>query len=199
MTKSFFTKIILLVTLLSQQSCLTKALWRGNYYDENISQFFIGSDGRYIALIGGAYHYVLTDNSGIFRKVLSLKQKGILAVDASKSSFDLDGNNNIQGKIVIKGPHSLLPIEDIMALQTSGIYPDRSDNVVISINLSGRRYAAKYLNPQIVRNSTSYRIKVYYNDAGLVKGVGKAAITPVTVAADAVLLIGKVVIGVFEL
>ena len=195
----FLTKILLILCLFVQQSCLTKALWSGKFYDENITQFFVGSDGRYVALLGSSYHYVLTDNSGIFKTILSLKQKGVLSVDQGKTSFDLDKNNNIKGKIVIHGPHSLLPTEDIVALQALGISPKSDDEVVISVKLTGRRYAAKYLNSEIVRSDTSYKFKVYYDDPSLVRGVGKAAVTPITVAADAVLLIGKVVVGVFEL
>jgi len=197
--RSFIIKMMLMLVMFSQQSCLTKALWQGSYYDENITQFFVGADGRYVALLGSSYHYVLTDNSGVFRSVLALKQKNVLSVDQDKTVFELDSNNNVKGTIILKGPYSLLPTEDILALQSRGIYPDRSDNVVISIKLTGRRYAAKYLNPEVVRSDTSYRFKVYYSDPSLVKGVGKAAITPITVAADAVLLIGKVMVGAFDL
>ncbi len=198
--RKIFIKLCLLATiLLTQQSCVTKALWRGGSYEENITQFFVGADGRYIALLGVSYHYVLSDNSGVFRKILALKQKGVLSVNKTKTSLTLDSNNNVSGTLVLSGPHSLLPIEDVMSLQSIGIYPDRQDNITISVKLTGRRYAAKYLNSEISRSDTSFKFKVYYSDSNLVKGVGKLAITPVTVAADAVLLIGKVMVSAFEL
>ncbi len=45
----------------------------------------------------------------------------------------------------MKGPFSLLPPEDIYKFQALGIAPDKNDNLTITVRLSGRRYAARYL------------------------------------------------------
>ena len=37
-------------------------------------------------------------------------------------------------------------------------------------------------------------IRIYYHDYALMKGVGKAAVTPITMTLDAIMLIGKVMV-----
>jgi hypothetical protein len=185
----------LIASLLLTTSCITKALWGHKSYDEEIKQFYVGADGRYVVLVAPEYHYIFTDNSGILREILSLKQQGILTL-SQKTFLNVDENNNIAGDVILEGPHDLLPQEDMIKLQLLGLSPDKNNNIVIRMSLTGRRYSARYLNQSQSSNlNNSYRIKVYYtDDIGFAEGVGKAAITPVAVTLDAVLLIGKVAI-----
>ena len=64
--------LILLLALIFQTSCITQYIWGDKSYTEEIEQFFVGSDGRSIALIGSKYHYVFSDNSGLLKNFLSL-------------------------------------------------------------------------------------------------------------------------------
>ena len=191
----------LVITLLLS-SCITKSLWGDKSYEERIDKFFAGSDGRYVVLIGTDYHYVFTDNSGVLKIILSLGQKGILTLNREKTHLKLDSNNDVKGFFVIEGPFSILPPEDIAALWSVGLKPNTKDELSIRIKLEGRRYSAKYLGDNFQNSSninTSYKIPIYYSDSSLVKGVGKAAVTPIAVTLDAVLLIGKIVIYPFSL
>lgn len=194
MLKKLLINSFLCATLLMQASCVTKYLWGDKHYEEKIEQFFVGADGRYVVLVGSNYHYIFTDSSGVLKDVLMLKQRGILTFSVEKSYLKLNSNNDLNGYIVLEGPFDLLPMEDIGLLQSRGFRPNKENEISIKINLSGRRYQAKYLGQGATGMSTSYMIPVYYSDSGLVKGVGKAAITPVAVTLDAVLLIGKVVV-----
>lgn len=193
MSRKILHSLILCLTALMLSSCVTSYMWGDKKYDEKIDQFFIGADGRYVVFVSPEYHYIFTDNSGNLARILSLKQKNILTINKKKSHLKLDSNNDIKGPLVFEGPFSILPVEDIAALQSMGFRPDKRDNVSIKLELTGRRYAAKYVGQSSVLE-TNNQISIYYNDSGLVKGMGKAAITPVTVTLDAVLLIGKIVV-----
>ncbi len=189
------TTALLISSLFLLSSCITKALWGSKSYDEEIKQFYVGVDGRYVVLVAPEYHYIFTDNSGSLRQILSLKQKGILT-PSSKTFLEVDNNNNLKGDIILEGPFDLLPQEDMIKLQLLGFLPDGNNNIKIKMSLTGRRYSARYINqaPSAELNN-SYTIKVYYQDEiGFVEGVGKAAITPVAVTLDAALFIGKVAI-----
>ena len=192
-------KYFLCAALLFLTSCLTQALWGDSSYEENIEQFFVGADGRYVVLVGEKFHYVFAENSGIFKEILSLKQKGVLTINNRKSHLKLEENNDVKGEIVIEGPFSVLPIEDIGVLTSLNLRPNREDLLSVKIKVAGRRYASRYLGQGLVPLTTSNKIVIYYNDSGLIKGVGKAAVTPIAVTLDAVLLIGKVVIAPLSL
>jgi hypothetical protein len=194
MKNKIIINFLLCASLLFSTSCVTKAIWGDKSYDENVEQFFVGSDGRYVVLIGEKYHYIFTDDSGLFKTILMLRQKGILTLDTNKSHLKVDGNNNINGNFTISGPYSILPPSDIKTLRGLGFSGDKDDEVSIKIKLSGRRYAAKYIGQNTAVTNVAYTIPIYYNDSGVIKDVGKAAITPVAVTLDAVLLIGKIVI-----
>ncbi len=196
--KKKFTKFCFAIFLaIILPSCtITKALWGDKSYEEVIKQFLVGSDGRYVALISPNYHYVFSDNSGVLKGILSLSQKGVLTIDTEKTYIKLHENNEVKGYITITGPFSVLPENDKYILTGIGIAPDKKDYISVKIDLSGRRYLSKYLgHNQSNESSNTYKISIHYDESsGLVKGVGKAAVTPIAVTLDAVLLIGKVVV-----
>ena len=184
--------------MLLTASCVTKALWRDKSYEETIQQFYVGADGRYVALIGAEYHYIFTDNSGLLKLIVSLRQKDVLTVNEDKSNLKLDVNNNVDGYIVMEGPFYALPPEDMATLNGAGFFPDR--DLSIKINLKGRRYLSKYIgeNQPLSNSHSIQKIRIYYGGEGVAKNIGKAAITPITVTIDAVLLIGKVALAPFD-
>lgn len=195
--KNSWLILSLLVVTLCTSSCVTKALWGNKYYQERISQFYVGSDSRYIVLIGPKYHYVLTDVTGNLRNILSLKQRGILTISDRKSYVKLESNNTLSGSITFTGPFSILPRTDMYKLQSIGINPNSDDEVEVNIKVRGRRYVARYLGSR-PSAATSQILKVYYSDSTLVKGVGKAAVTPIAVTLDAAILLGKVAFAPFK-
>jgi len=171
-------------------------LWGELSYQENISQFLVGADGRYVALVGLDYHYVFSDRDGLLKEVLALHQKRVLSIDVQRTYLKLERNNDIKGHIVISGPFSILPPQDKIKLVSLGIRPDENDNVIIRINLAGKRYLSRYLGHNASRSiTTAYVIPIYYDKrSSLTKDVGKIAVTPIAVTLDAVLLIGKIVV-----
>jgi hypothetical protein len=195
-------RIILCISLLTLSSCtVTKILWGNKSYQETVSQFLVGADGRYVALIGTGYHYVFSDSSAKLKEILALNQKGTLRINTEKTYLKLDGNNDITGDLVISGPFDILPVEDKIRLNSLGFKEDKNGNITVKINLLGKRYLSKYLGHNTASTTgNSYVITVYYKgDSNIAKDVGKVAVTPIAVTLDAVLLIGKVVVAPFSL
>lgn len=190
-------KILLLAILFIQTSCVTKALWGDKHYQEKVNQFLVGTDGRYVVLVGDNYHYIFTDNSGALKAILSLG-RNVVKVITKETRLKLDGNNNIEGDLVMGGSAAELTPYELQTLRSVGVYPDRYNDLMIRMNVSGRRYAAKYIGNQ-QQTSTPQVVNIYYRNSNVIKDVGKVAVTPIAVGVDAVLLIGKVVIKVFEL
>lgn len=188
---NFFAKILLILLLVFTNSCITKAIWGNKSYVEEIGQFYVGNDGRYIVLIGPNYHYVFTDNSGMLTNIMSLEQRGILTINDKETYIKLEDDNSLSGYITFKGPYSVLPTTDMYKLQSLGIYPNKENDAVVKISVMGRRYVARDLGFKTPTASNFIRVR-YKKDTSLFGGVGKAAITPVAVTLDAVLLIGKV-------
>ena len=117
LTRKSLINIFLCFTLLVTSSCtITKYVWGSKHYQEHINQFLVGSDGRYVALVGEEYHYVFSDNSGTLKNILSLNQRGILVMNVQKSYLKLEQDNNITGHIIIEGPFSILPKQDKTSL-----------------------------------------------------------------------------------
>ncbi len=197
--KKFWLRLFLCCTLLTQSSCLTQYVWGDKSYEDDIEQFFVAADGRSIALIGTKYHYVFLDKSAMLRNILSLKQKSILTINTKKTHLKLDSNNNISGDFVLEGPASILPREDLRALESWGFKKNDDDLITVKLKLNGRRYAPRYLSQNVAKLNEFYTLQIYYSDSNVVKDVGKVAITPVAVTLDAVILIGKAVVYPFSL
>lgn len=192
-------KILIISTLFCLTSCLTNFLWGARTYREEITQFYVGADGRYVVLMGPQYHYVFTDNSGTLREVISLQKGGVLTL-AEDTTFELDSNNNVSGEIVLSGPADLLSAQDAFKMQALGFIPNSKNQLNIKMKLQGRRYSARYLSGVDSQPVKRYYITINYRqETGVAESVGKAAITPVAMTLDAALLIGKVVIYPFTL
>ncbi|MBU6140534.1 MAG: hypothetical protein KGP29_03120 [Proteobacteria bacterium] len=191
------TKLFLVVLLFAQSSCVTKALWGDKSYQERVNQLFLGTDGRYVVLVGEKYHYIFADNSGMLKVILPIKQRNALIIRSQDTFLKLTSENEANGELVLYGAASALTPEELQALGSFGVRPNNG-NIFVTVNLLGRRYAAKYLNQNFSRLENSQEITVYYRDSNLVKNVGKIAVTPIAVGLDAVLLIGKVALIPFE-
>lgn len=192
-------KILIISTLLCLTSCLTNFLWGARTYREEITQFYVGADGRYVVLMGPQYHYVFSDNSGVLKEVIALQKGGLLAL-APDTTLELDSNNNVSGEVVLTGNVDLISAQDAFKLQSLGFIPNSRNDIKVKMNLQGRRYSARYLSGVSSETVKRYYITINYREAvGVADGVGKAAITPVAMTLDAALLIGKVVIYPFTL
>jgi hypothetical protein len=192
------TRLFLVLILFLQSSCVTQALWGDKSYEEKITQFFVGSDGRYVVLVGEKYHYIFADNSGVLKVILSSGRNNALTIKADQSYLKLTSGNEVKGDLVMGGPSTLLSAEDLQALERLGVRKNAKGDLLVYINLSGRRYAAKYLGDGLSSSNTMQVITIYYRDSNLVKNVGKVAVTPIAVGLDAVLLIGKVALLVLN-
>lgn len=197
--KRVLKSLLLISLLLFQTSCVTKALWGDKQYKEKITQFLVGNDGRYVVFVGEQYHYIFTDDSGALKTILSLNKK-VFDIKTKDTYLRLNSNNELKGEIVMFGVSTGLTPEEMQLLRRADIRPDRNGDLLARIEVTGRRYAAKYLNQNLTQSgSTSQVITINYRDSNVIKDAGKVAVTPIAVGVDAVLLIGKVVVKVFEL
>lgn len=192
--KKFYKTHIFVALLLLLNGCITKALWGDKRYDEKIDQILIGADQRYMILVSADFHYVFTDDSGVLRSILSLKNKNSLTMNTQKTYIKLHARNELDSDFAFEGYADSLVPEDLYTLEALGFKSDKNGNINVSLKLHGRRYAAKYLGQNMSTISANYVIPIYYTDSNLAKGIGKAAITPLAVTLDAVLLIGKVMV-----
>lgn len=80
-------------------------------------------------------------------------------------------------------------------LLSNGFRADEEKGVLkLRLKLTGKRYLPRYdLGTRIPRLSKNYIIPVYYEGNTFDK-ITQAALTPITVAADATILIGKTVL-----
>lgn len=187
-------KFAAVLILLFTSSCVTKSLWSDPSYREQIFQFLSDSEGRYVVLVGNRYHYVLVDNSGLLKTYLTLQQKNVLTINTKKTHLKVEGDNSINGDLVIDGSFGLLPPEDKAILINRNIRPNRYDELTLKMKITGRRYTSKYLGTGLAPSEAIKQIEIFYSNSNAAKVIGKAAITPIAVTLDAVLLIGKVVL-----
>lgn len=187
--------LISIIAIITLTNCsVTKYLWAPKRYSENINKFLIGEDGRYIALIGKDYHYILSDNSRILKDILLIRQKDNIYIDEYETNLKLDRNNQIKGDLVIKGYFLSLSPQDQLKIKKMNAKIDRKDYFSIKISITGKRYVARYLGFEKEAPDISYKIFINYDDSSLSKDVGRIAATPIAVTLDAVLLIGKIVL-----
>ena len=198
--KILIRSLIVCFVLISTSSCVTKYLWGSRNYEDQVNQFLIGEDGRYLVMIGTSYHYVFTDETRVLSRIVSLKQKGLLTFNPKKTRLKLEKDNEINGYITIDGPFNFLPIEDIGTLSTLGFQPDANGDISIRIDLQGRRYASRYLGQALTQSNNTIYLEIEYDrNSTAAANIGKAAITPIAVGVDAVLLIGKVMVYPFSM
>ena len=191
---------LLCLTLLMQTSCVTKHIWKNSSYDEKIEKFLIDTNGVPVTFIGNnGYYYKLSDRTGILRTFLLLKQKNILTLEKDKNYLKLFPNNDVSGKLIIKGPFNILPPIDIDSLHRVGLRGNSRDAIRIEIDLIGRRYPLQYLGDAKYHASSLYRgynVPVYFNDHTVLGDSARVLLTPFTIALDVVGLLGK---GIFML
>ena len=97
-----------------------------------------------------------------------MKQQGVLTINVTKSHLKLYANNDVKGTLVFDGPFSILDRDDAKTLLRMGFSPDRRDRLTVKMDLTGKRYAAKYLNQSLSKVNTSHTITIYYNDSNVV-------------------------------
>lgn len=192
--KKILTIIFILISI---NSCrVTKSMWEDSY-EENISNFLISTDAKYVAFLGSKYDYIFNDYSGEVRNTFFWQNSTILRVDPSRSHFAVNANNEIDATIAIKSARVGVSQEDMAYLRSLG-FQDKGDGMIGKIKLHGRRYLANKENDKYAGYYTltsPYKIKVTYvgvSGRSAALTVRNVVLTPITATLDTVLLFGRV-------
>ncbi len=194
---SKYKKIFLVFLLFLQSSCVTKSLWQKTY-PETFRDFAISQDGSRVALVGTTYHYVFTDSSGILKTLLTWQDRGLLFIDVSKTNLRVDLDNNVFGYATIESFFSQLRPEQFLFLTSVGFRNKDGSALFLKLPLEGKRYLPRNdLQVFLPHLSRPYVVDVGY-EQGVFRKAGNIALTPLTVTADSVLLLGKIVLFPFR-
>ena len=194
-----FIQIFLVSLLLLQTGCLTKMLWDDSY-EETFKYFLISENGKYVVMIGRNYHYVLDDELGVIQELLNWDDRNLIKINIDKTHFVVDKNNSVKGYVMIDTVYNNINTQQEAFLLSLGFKQDDLKYMSFKIKLKGARYVPRTDNFEKIAKhlSRTYIIPVH-NQQSFGKRVGEAALTPVTIVADSILLFGKVLLMPFEL
>lgn len=171
--------------------CITTALHRDTSYAERIQGVLISADKRSLVVVGAQYHYVFDAPVQVAAALDPLLQPAIAA--ATFQGFRVSGDNRIQGRLILQTRGDASPAQ-LQAARWAG-FQDRGGQLVAEALMTGQRYAARNEMPlPLQKLNRDYHVYIT-EEASDAQRVLKAAVTPVTVAADGVLFIGAVVLS----
>ncbi len=194
-------KFFLVLSFFLLASCtITSALWKNGYQDR-IENFVVSKDARYIVFIGDNYHYVLYDPRGFLKDILLWNMRDILIINTDKTTITVDEKNDLAGEIFIETVSKIFLREDWAFLQAVGFkYDKKNDLFFMRVKLNGKRYLPRFDQDISTANlpELSVPYQLFINEKmGPLKKVCAAALTPITVTLDGVLMMGKLVLQPF--
>lgn len=177
----------------SSCSNLTKKLWEPKHYEEEFKHFLINQRYGFVAFLTQKYHYVFSDNSNLMKSILSWQDRRVLYIDADASELHVNKNNEVRGDIMIRSfNENLMPFREAQLFKY-GFRKDKN-GWFLKLKIFGTRYKS---NPNVQgvlpQLDLSYKIKVYtdLNKGEVLKDV---LLTPLTITADGIITIGKILL-----
>ncbi|KER72701.1 MULTISPECIES: hypothetical protein [Burkholderia] len=178
---------------LALSGCFTRALYENHDepYVEHVSAFMITKDGKKLVVLGERYHYIF-DLPDKLRPVLAASYRKSL--HTSFISFRADGSD-------VTGQYDTVlskdaPDDERQAATADG-FRNWRDRLELDGNVVGKRYSTEgfTLKPDGTAQPFNERYTVGIDEApsAFAKGLRILA-TPVTVAADGVLVLGGVLL-----
>ncbi|WP_105131901.1 hypothetical protein [Burkholderia sp. BE12] len=178
---------------LTLSGCFTPALYenRDEAYIEHVSAFLITKDGKKLVVLGERYHYIF-DLPDKLRPVLAASYR--TSLHTSFSSFHADGSD-------VTGDYDTVLSKDASAdarqAATADGFTASRDRIELDGKLVGKRYSTEgfTLKPDGTAQPFNERYTVGISEApsAFAKGLRILA-TPVTVAADGVLVLGGILL-----
>lgn len=190
-------KLILIATLLLSTSCeITSYLWESGY-KESFDRFLASNDGRFVVFLGKKYHYIFTDNYGVIKELLALDRDNVILIDPKITNLKLDNQNNVYGYIGLKTFDLNLTQQQVYLLQSLGFKNSSEGDLVMELEISGKRYlGSESVNAYFVALEDKYEIEIHQNRT-FSKDIEDAALTPLAIAADGVLLFKDILMAPF--
>lgn len=189
--------IIFLIGIFFLTSCnLTRNLWNSEY-EETFKDFLVSQDGKYVVFLGDNFHYIFADNSGAIKVLLSWPNRNVLFINAEKTELNIDRKNNVTGYTTIEVLNNKLFPRDEIFLRSMGFTAARGEPLSLKLNLLGARYLPTDLGNYLPHLERVYTIQIHDN-TGIFGTAAKVALTPITIAADSIVLFGKIVLAPFR-
>lgn len=170
----------------------TARLYANTQYTETISSILISQDNKKIVVIGMSYHYVFDAPDVLIRTLTSSFHK---SVKGDLSGFTIDSSNAITGDYLLKIEKEASEQEKLEAIAVG--FVKSGEDLIFNGKLNGFRYSAGGIiggmreSKDSLRLNKIYTVKIFTKQSTGEK-VEKLLLTPVTVAADGVLLIGMI-------
>ena len=178
-------------------SC-TGMLWDRRSYEENIHSLYIEEKSNSFVVLGSSFHYVFQAEKELIN-VLKASQE--IQMSPVFYPFSLSNNNDISGKFTLYAYKRKISSDEVSRLKGLGFDDSRSYNnelLKYEVSIHGSRYNIDS-SVELGRNfSKAYQVTILEpRSDSAVELAGKALVTPVTIAADAVLVIfGGVLYGI---
>ena len=132
------------------------------------------------------------------KELLYWDRRDLIFIDVQKTELKLDKENNVTGYVFIESFDVKLSRTDQAFLESLGFRRGAESDFVLPLKVTGKRYAPHDdLGPFLPTLDRTYVIHIHY-PTGFFSSIAKAALTPITVAADATILIGKILLVPFR-
>lgn len=173
--------------------CITAAVMSGGdreTYTETVDSVLVSADGKTLAVLGKDHHY-LFDAPEAIKLLLQSDLRDV--VEASFHTFSVDANQRISGGYFLRLGKDASPEQKEKAV-AAGFKPLPTGALTYNGSLNGTRYAANGIQAtapsQKLRKTYTIQISAEKSaGAKAASTAGKLLLTPITLAADGVLVI----------
>jgi hypothetical protein len=192
--KVFLSISVIVIGIFLSLGCVTKQVWTENHkafpYNETIISFYSNTEKKEIIFIGKKYHYIFNKHTKNF--IALLKQKELLKLIDRKLSVDANlyprDNGEVSAHIEFEFKKS-----KINKAQKEWLIKYAQDNGEIYrvfFNIKGTRYYAKSeVNSQVLKLQKPIPLSINEYKIEKKSTLYKVAMTPLSVTADAVLVV----------
>lgn len=179
--------------------CVTSKMFESagkdfNIYHEYIDSVLISVDGKQLVVLGARYHYVIPAPEELVH-VLKSDVRQVVFADFSNATVADDGELRCFMRLYAK-PTLEAEKSKLLALGFKATGELDARKMKLSFDLRGKRYSVfdKVDLPSTYRLNQTYEISVFEKNQKLLKTVGAVLASPVTLAADGVLMLGSIVL-----
>lgn len=183
------------LVVLSVTGCFTPKLYktRETQYDETALSFLVTEDGSKLVVLGEKHHYIFDDISPSLTQVLGSPLRTIVAV--SLTSFRVKKDNIVTGDYSLKLSEEASDEQRRNAIDAGFPEPE----LILLGNLKGVRYSAEGFPspPETQKFTRPYVVSI--TEETEAKLSTKILLTPLTVTADGLIVLGVVALVLLAL
>jgi len=189
MQRRAFTASCAAIGISALSGCITSKMHEDGHYYETVSAILITDDKTKIAVLGEKYHYIFDAPPLLIHALSADFGKNLSAVF---DAFTLGNGNSISGNF-----HLYLSSANAQTTaQAAALGFKITNNTTLDIKIDGERFVADKPLPmnQAYKLNRAYSVKIVEPDSAVTKAA-KIAVTPITAAADGVLILGAVILS----